>query len=514
MRRNIANGRGAPLWKYLLAFPTWATRNLLVVSVYWLAGLLVGGGIVLGFVVDRMPDLHPWHEVELTHEYSVDAYPGVASMADYRALEDALFEELENKLFASQALGNNTDLNRYVQNSRVDPTSYPVNWNRTRSFPVESPRAGVLLLHGLSDSPYSLRELALQLHAKNVAVVLPRLPGHGTVPASLTRVQAEDFKALVRIAVEDLRRQTGAETPIYIVGYSTGATLALDYALSALENGSGSVTGLVLISPAIGVSPLAALASWQRHLSVLPGLEKLSWQSVLPEFDPYKYNSFPLNAAEQVYDLTRQLSTRINRLSQSEALSGMPPILAISSAVDATVSVPALIDNLLKKLPGEPHRLLIYDVNQEANAAFLLADNTQGFCEQLLRQELPFRLDVLTNQNAESRNIVRKTKPAHSRLVSVDETGLSWPGELYSLSHVALPFPPDDPAYGNIPKLNEQVTSLGNVVLRGERGVLKVPISHFTRLRYNPFYKFQEQQILSFVLGDNGSNAGSAPDAD
>jgi alpha-beta hydrolase superfamily lysophospholipase len=74
-----------------------------------------------------------------------------------------------------------------------------------------------------------------------------------------------------------------------IIGYSTGAPLVLDFVHNALECDAGPVpASLVLISPAIGVSPAAALATWKRRLSLVPGLGDLAWLQV----DPCKYNSF------------------------------------------------------------------------------------------------------------------------------------------------------------------------------------------------------------------------------
>ena len=49
----------------------------------------------------------------------------------------------------------------------------------------------------------------------------------------------------------------------------------------------------------IGVSPAARLAWWISRLGVVPYFEKANWLDVLPEYNPFKYNSFPANAALQ-----------------------------------------------------------------------------------------------------------------------------------------------------------------------------------------------------------------------
>ena len=483
----------------MLGFKT-LLRHLLLACLYWLLGLLAAGGMFLAYFVDSLPDLSAWHLVEFEAEYDARRQGEFTSLSEYQALERKLFQELDEQVYA--VAHEATGINRFRRGSRVDPTSYPQNDNRTQEFSVEAPRAGVLLLHGLSDSPYSLLQLARTLHTEGAYVVLPRLPGHGTAPAGLVQASAEDFRAVVRLAARHLRQQIGPEVPIYLVGYSNGAALAVDYALDVMDGEPlPAASRLVLISPAIGVSGLAALAPWQRRISLIPGLEKLAWQSVQPEYDPYKYNSFPLNAAEQVYNLTQKLTQRIASAEVAGTLDGFPPTLVFTSAVDATVSVNATVENLLAKLPGDQHRLIMYDVNQESNTAFLFTDSAILAAENLLARRLPFAVEVLSNGPTDSTELVAMRKSANSDRVEIRETRLHWPGSLYSLSHVALPFSPADPVYGDVPQIEGRPASLGNVTLRGERGILQVPINQLMRLRYNPFYLYQEKRILGFMFG-------------
>ncbi len=46
---------------------------------------------------------------------------------------------------------------------------------------------------------------------------------------------------------------------------------------------------------------------------------------------------------------------------------------------------------------------------------------------------------------------------------------------MVSLSHVALPFPPDDPLYGQRPPNDDDIVFLDDLAIKGERGVLKIP---------------------------------------
>jgi hypothetical protein len=70
---------------------------------------------------------------------------------------------------------------------------------------------------------------------------------------------------------------------------------------------------------------------------------------------------------------------------------------------------------------------------------------------------------------------------------------------VYSLSHVALPFPPDDPLYGGEGRAKSPGIHLGDLALRGERDVLLVPAAEMLRMRWNPFYPFLEHKVLEFL---------------
>lgn len=84
--------------------------------------------------------------------------------------------------------------------------------------------------------------------------------------------------------------------------------MAVEYSLRIL-NGEDipDPAGLILISPELDLPAVAALAKFQLALSRLPGLGKLAWESVMMEYDPFKYNSFPVNGGEQAYRLTERI---------------------------------------------------------------------------------------------------------------------------------------------------------------------------------------------------------------
>jgi alpha-beta hydrolase superfamily lysophospholipase len=360
----------------------------------------------------------------------------------------------------------------------------------------------------MSDSPYSLRQLGESLNAAGTQVLGLRMPGHGTAPSGLVELTWQDMAAATRLAMRHLAAQIG-DRPIHIVGYSMGAAVAVHYALAALEDETlPRVERLVLLSPAIGVSSVAALAVWQGRLGHLLGLEKLAWNHIQPEYDPFKYGSFAVNAGDVVYQLTNEIQERITALDQAGKLGGLPRNLAFSSVVDATVSTPALVSGLFERLPANGHELVLFDINRVTEMEPLMKWDPDEVIRALQQGSgQRFTLSTVTNETEQSREAVVVSKTG-AKVPSVSRLGLSWPVDLYSLSHVALPFPPNDPLYGGQAAGNSPGIHLGAIALRGERGALKVPASDMLRLRWNPFYAFVEARVLEFIGLDEPQESG------
>ena len=70
---------------------------------------------------------------------------------------------------------------------------------------------------------------------------------------------------------------------------------------------------------------------------------------------------------------------------------------------------------------------------------------------------------------------------------------------MFSLSHIALPFPADDPLYGSNPPVEDESLHLGDIPIRGERDMNKIPGEWLLRMRYNPFYDVLETRVLEWL---------------
>jgi alpha-beta hydrolase superfamily lysophospholipase len=448
----------------------------------------------------RSTPLEPWHTEKLTEEFTVAKVEKVRTFEDYMRLEDRLFNQLEKKVYARVDSGPDHALSRYSAGSATDPQKKTPNWNRSFELTAEAPLGGVLLLHGMSDSPYSLRALAETLRQRGYWVIGLRLPGHGTAPSGLKYITMYDMTAAVRLAMARLASKLGKK-PIHVVGFSTGGALALDYALKAIEgSASPAPASLVLISPAIRVHPVAALAKSLNSLSIVPGLERLAWQQILPESDPFKYSSFATNASDVVHRLTRSVDSRIAAWVRSGPDKRLPPILVFQSTVDSTVTTEAVIDRLLALLPPRRNELVLFDINRSAVKSMLLTSNPGPLTNRLMTDEtLPFAVTFVGNENPDtSKVVIRRKAPFSTAASDTEKLNLAWPKGVISLSHVALPIPPDDPLYGQLPPDSKDTLLLGEAVFQGERGLLRLSGDSLQRLKYNPFYKVVENRVLEW----------------
>src|SRR5262245_41624789 len=205
-------------------------RHSLLFVLYALIGILLAG--IAGFIwlgVRGKPELQAWHTAHLQEEFTEASADRVRTLADYQALEGRLFAELSQKVYVPKGSAEWQELSRYSTGSASDASAYPENFNHTFELSAEGARAGAIFVHGLTDSPYMCRALATRLHERGFSVVALRLPGHGTAPAALVTTSWRDWAAALRMAVKDLRQRLPKDAPLYLVGFSTGAALSVEY---------------------------------------------------------------------------------------------------------------------------------------------------------------------------------------------------------------------------------------------------------------------------------------------
>lgn len=466
----------------------WVLVLVLLIAVV-LLGVRIAG-------LSSLPELEPWHRLILDEPSAAEL--DEMDWAAYQAAEEQVFEALRRQIIEPLSDGNAHSYNRYSSASPVYPGNLPRDWNRSFILqPAGKARGVVVLLHGLTDSPYSLRHLAQHLSEQGFVSLVPRMPGHGTLPSGLTDVRWEQWLATTRMAVREAREQV-PDGPLYLVGYSNGGALALRYSLAALEDRSLAMPQrLVLISPMVGVTSYARYAGLAALPAVLPAFAKSAWMNVLPEFNPFKYNSFPVHAARQTYELTHEVQEAFDSAARAGRLEQLPPVLAFQSLADSTVSTPAVVHDLFERLPANGSELVIFDINRSQAIGSLLRPDMSGLLEQLVpTAQRDYDLTVVGVGEQGGHQVEARRIAAGERDAVVTPLNVEYPSQLFSLSHVALPFPPDDPLYGSEPTSEEFYgVALGTLAPRGERGVLVVGLAGLQRVTSNPFYAYLRERI-------------------
>ncbi len=448
----------------------------------------------------RAPPLSLWHR-EVPPELDA-AQIDESSWEAWLAAEAAAMDHVRARVTDELPPEERVTANRYFAASPMNPAQHSLDWNRTQVLmPDGAPRGAVVLLHGLTDAPYSLRHIAARYRERGFVAVSMRMPGHGTVPAGLSRVRWEDWLAATRLAVRHARALSGDGNPLHVVGYSNGGALALKYSLDALEDSAlPRPDRLVLISPMIGITSVARFAGVLGWPAVFPPFAKAAWLDVLPEYNPYKYNSFPVNGARQSSQLVRAVESALDEAVNSGRIAGMPPVLTFQSVLDATVSARAPFDTLYSRLPANGSAIVLFDRNRSAEAGLLIRPANANLAEVIVPSE-PRKYAVTVVRDGEAGYGVAETLTAASNETGRETLGTGYPPELYSLSHVALPFPCSDPLYGSAPDAGESPgVHLGTVAVRGERGALVVSNDTLMRATCNPFFDYLVERIDATIM--------------
>jgi len=323
----------------------------------------------------------------------------------------------------------------------------PFEWTPQHTAPQQYTKNGALLVHGLLDSPYSMRHIGQLLLEQGFLVRSVLLPGHGTTPHDLLSVTHKDWIKTVNYGVKSLQHEV---ENIYLIGFSAGATLSLMHAHSP------KVKGIILLAPAIKLRSKAArytkVLSKLRHFS-----HQLAWYEWLEEQDYAKYRSIPFHLAYQAY----ALSTYNKQLLKKFHLT-CPLFVAISED-DETVCF-----NAAKTL---------FLGHQHPNSQMIT------YCKSA-----KYKID-------DDRVIVRSSSYPEQNVIDY--------------SHVCIPIAPQDPHYGvngdyqpplYLPKNLKNASSSKLNIQQGALSKTNLANYPLRRLTYNPDYPFLAQQIKEFIL--------------
>lgn len=338
----------------------------------------------------------------------------------------------------------------------------------------DRPKLGILLIHGLSDSPYLIGDLGDHFNRNCVLVRSILLPGHSTLPGDLGQVSYQQWIDASSWAMESF---SGQVERLVVVGFSTGATLAIDYTirnqdreskqvplLKAEHNEGGQtqtthIAGLVLLSPAISINTSAAfLARWVDVLGSLFS-ERLRWASVAKDLDFAKYESFHMNAAAQVHMLTKRLGSSLD-MKHPIPVS----VFVVASEQDTTIDTRETIQFFHNR------------TDQRSNMLLYASQNIQ---------------------TGDSRIEVRNSGDANKNILS--------------LSHISIPISPANPHYGekadyvnclhysDDSQLSSCLDMNNSAVLYGEITGENKTKGTLRRISWNPDYEYMVDRIDQFI---------------
>ena len=131
--------------------------------------------------------LEPWHT--FVPEELTGAELDRTDWEGYLARERAIFAAVRAEVTDKLPEEDRSPVNRYFEGSPVYPGNFADDWNRTHLLlPDGEPQGVAVLLHGLTDAPFSQRHIAQAYRDRGFVALVPRLPAHGTVPGALTAI--------------------------------------------------------------------------------------------------------------------------------------------------------------------------------------------------------------------------------------------------------------------------------------------------------------------------------------
>lgn len=179
----------------------------------------------------------------------------------------------------------------------------------------------VLLCHGFTGTPASMRAWGEALAAEGFGVRCPRLPGHGTSWQEMNRTSWPDWYGCVR---HELSALLSTHRSVYVFGLSMGGTLTLRLA----QEFGPAIEGIALVNPSV-MSSDRVVRLLPLISRVVPSVRGLGGDIARPDATEQSYPRVPLRAAASLTRLWKLVRADLGRVTQ--------PLLLAHSVVDHVV---------------------------------------------------------------------------------------------------------------------------------------------------------------------------------
>jgi carboxylesterase len=242
-------------------------------------------------------------------------------------------------------------------------------------FHLSGNQIAVLMIHGFSGSPASIRPWAEGLHQAGYTVKAPRLPGHGTSWTEMNETTWQQWFAEVSQAFQELRQ---SHQRIFVAGFSMGGALAIH--LTALMG--QQIEGLILINPSIGDDRLImGLVPIIKY--VVPSIAGRGTDVAAPNPPRHSYGRTPLKALHSLQKLWRVVKSELPKIEA--------PLMIGYSPQDHVVD-PKFSEMVIDNVASVDIREVIFE-NSFHNVALdfdlpILISESLSFIEDVLTGEL------------------------------------------------------------------------------------------------------------------------------
>ncbi|MEM1174875.1 MAG: alpha/beta fold hydrolase [Pseudomonadota bacterium] len=206
----------------------------------------------------------------------------------------------------------------------------------------EGPTRGILLVHGILDTAFAMRDIGHRLQAECFLVRAILLPGHGTRPGEMIDVTADDWLEAVRFGIRSLKADVD---DVYIGGFSLGGLLST---ITMLED--DEIVAGVLFAPALKTTYefLSRQASWLSAIR--------TWLNTDEAPLPVRYQAMTTNAVAQVNIL-------ISRYRELAEAGLKTPSYVVVSYDDLTVDGKGVAREFVERFHHPDSRLEVYAIS-------------------------------------------------------------------------------------------------------------------------------------------------------